>query len=627
MRADPRAVEQESSRFIAQLLELNRFAGEPGAFLQQLLRSKCQISGAEAAAILRMEGEQVQVVALAPDGIQKRLDGTWLREAMALAPAAARADHISIRQREQIALGETSFQQDMHLVFLPVKVGTLSFGVEVYSLRSASGMELKSRIEALELLLPYFDYYEARYQLGAHKARTERLHQVCDTLIKLNLSEGFMEAAMRLANELAARWGCSRASLGLLRGRYVRLKVMSNTEKFSRKIALAYDLERVMEECFDQDRQVRFPQEGAADCIARAAERFSHGHGPLALLSLPLRRQGKVLAVLTLERGADRPFSEEEEEALRLLLDLYSARLLDLAEQDRWFGARLMKSAGRGLGWLIGARHTWIKLVLLLAAAACWWLSQWRGMYQVEATFAFEPVVEQVLVAPFPGELEELKAENGQLVSAGDVLGVMDVAETRLKISALEAEGYEAGKRLAIARSEGKTAEVQIAQAQLQRIAADMKLLTRHVQQARLSAPVGGTIVAPDLAKRRHASLQFGEELLRIVSADRLRAAVYVPEEQIADVVLQAEGSLAPAAYPDRKLRYRVTKIDQVARVMEQKNVFRVEVTFLPSSEPALKSWAKAGMEGAARIDVREELYVWIWTRKALNWVRMKLWI
>jgi hypothetical protein len=32
-------------------------------------------------------------------------------------------------------------------------------------------------------------------------------------------------------------------------------------------------------------------------------------------------------------------------------------------------------------------------------------------------------------------------------------------------------------------------------------------------------------------------------------------------------------------------------------------------------------------MEGVAKIDLGRRSYAWIWTRRIVNWVRMKLWL
>jgi hypothetical protein len=37
--------------------------------------------------------------------------------------------------------------------------------------------------------------------------------------------------------------------------------------------------------------------------------------------------------------------------------------------------------------------------------------------------------------------------------------------------------------------------------------------------------------------------------------------------------------------------------------------------------------WVRPGMEGTARIDAGSRAYPWIWTRRIVNWLRMRLWL
>jgi hypothetical protein len=58
-----------------------------------------------------------------------------------------------------------------------------------------------------------------------------------------------------------------------------------------------------------------------------------------------------------------------------------------------------------------------------------------------------------------------------------------------------------------------------------------------------------------------------------------------------------------------------------MAEVVKQENVFKVRVRLLD-----VYPWMRPGMEGVAKIDIDKRPYAWIWTRKIVNWVRMKLW-
>jgi len=55
---------------------------------------------------------------------------------------------------------------------------------------------------------------------------------------------------------------------------------------------------------------------------------------------------------------------------------------------------------------------------------------------------------------------------------------------------------------------------------------------------------------------------------------------------------------------------------------VNDRNIFKVRVRL---SEPPF--WMRPGMEGVAKVSIGERPYIWIWTRKVVNWLRMKLWL
>jgi hypothetical protein len=59
-----------------------------------------------------------------------------------------------------------------------------------------------------------------------------------------------------------------------------------------------------------------------------------------------------------------------------------------------------------------------------------------------------------------------------------------------------------------------------------------------------------------------------------------------------------------------------------MAEVVNQRNVFKVRVRLLETYP-----WMRPGMEGVAKVSVGKRRYVWIWTRKIINWIRMKFWL
>ncbi len=113
-----------------------------------------------------------------------------------------------------------------------------------------------------------------------------------------------------------------------------------------------------------------------------------------------------------------------------------------------------------------------------------------------------------------------------------------------------------------------------------------------------------------------------------------MRAELLVSEDQIAEVMEKYEeslrdpsvgkvrGRLAALGHAGRYFDFVVERITPVAIPSEGKNVFPVRVKLL---KPA--RWMQPGMTGVAEIHIDRRPYAYIWTRRLVNWIRMKLWL
>ncbi len=468
-------------------------------------------------------------------------------------------------------------------------------------------------------------------QATSDEQRTTSLMQAMQVLSAVNRQRKFAGAAIAFCNEAAAQWQCERVSLGFLKGRYVQLAAVSHTEGFSRKMKIVQLIESAMEESLDQDIEVLAPAPQNSSYISRAAERLSKEYGCQAVLSLPLRRSpgdasrqnGEVVAVATLERPVENIFSPAQIETLRLTCELCTARLCDLYENDRWLGAIVAARSRNFLGKLVGPQHAWMKLTAILCFCALIFLIFGKGQFRSEAPFVLEATIQQVIPAPFDGYIERIDVEIGKQVEAQKTaLGRLDTAEVRLRLAEAKAEkaGYE--KEASAAMRDGQTAKQQIAEAQARKVQAQIELLEYQISRAELISPISGVIVQGDLKRKIGAPVKTGEVLFEVCPLQSLRAQLLVPEEQIYDINEGQKGFLAAASYPSQRIPFIVERINPVAEVVNQRNVFKVRVQLLET-----QSWMRPGMEGVAKVSVGRRHYVWLWSRKIVNWVRMKLWV
>jgi hypothetical protein len=120
--------------------------------------------------------------------------------------------------------------------------------------------------------------------------------------------------------------------------------------------------------------------------------------------------------------------------------------------------------------------------------------------------------------------------------------------------------------------------------------------------------------------------------MFEVAPIEALRAEISVPEDLIADVykAFQAAGQtgepvtgeLATESKPNERIGFEVVRIIPVAEVDQQDNVFKVHVKL-----DEIRGGMLPGSKGVAKINIAKRSYVFIWTRKLVNWVRMKLWI
>ena len=260
---------------------LARFSGPPDAFLLELMGAQCRLAGASAGAVLR-RGEDGLVclasvpAAAAPAGAVAGMDAGAADRAHAQAQAQAEAPGW-LREASRRLLGggqppaepETFPLQEgdglydpaarRHAIVIPLREFASLDGYELFHLDDASPEEAAAACRRLVFTLSMLTLYEARQALAARESELRGLSVATATLAALNRQGRFGSAGLAFCNEVASRFDAERVSVGVVRGRYVKLRSMSQTEHVHRKMAVVQAIEAAMEECLDQDVEVQHP--------------------------------------------------------------------------------------------------------------------------------------------------------------------------------------------------------------------------------------------------------------------------------------------------------------------------------------------------------------------------------
>ena len=473
----------------------------------------------------------------------------------------------------------------------------------------------------LSLVADVPESYQMALAIRQASADVEKLAVAHDLMTEVNQHKRFLAAALALCNSLATRFRCERVSLGCLEGGYIKLRAMSQTERFNGKMEAAQLLEAAMDEALDQDEEISWPAPEAATFVTRDHARFAQKLNPGNLCSVPLRHDGNPLAVLTCER-AEGGFHVIELQQLRLCVDQATARLADLHRRDRWVGGRIALWAKDRLAKVVGPRHTWAKIIALLTLAAILILLFVRVPYRIEGSFVLKSDKVSFRTAPFDGHLEEVWVRAGDTVKSNAPLLRLATRELELEQTAALADLGRYQREAEKARATNGLAEMRISQALGEQAKARLDLVRHRLAESTIRSPFDGIIVEGDLRERLAAPVKQGDALLKIARLETLYVEADVSERDVHEILTRQEGQIALVSQPKLKFPVRIVKIEPAAFPRTEGNVFIVRCEFVGPLEP----WWRPGMTGLCKLNVEPRTLGWIFTHRTVDFLRMFLW-
>jgi hypothetical protein len=605
---------------LTKLAGLRRFSGPPGIFWQSYIDALVAVTGAKFGLVARRrEGEAPgwRKVVASP----ANLGGDGLNNFFAAVESLCDESLKTGAARRELGVAGKDGEAD---VGVAVRIETGRPSERWVAIFLLSGVTAATAGESLKrLMLANCLPADVQHFQSANRSpgAATQAASVLDFVVLLDAHKKFVGMAMAFVNELAGRHHCERVSLGWEERGYVRLKAISHTDRFERKMEAVKDLELAMEEGFDQDEEIYWPPLDGETLITRDHGKFAEAQGAKHICSIPLRFEGRAIGVVTLERNRD-AFLEEEIRLLRLTSDLASPRLVDLKARDKWFGARLVDACRQSGAKLVGPQHTWAKLVAVGSTIALAVLLLGGMTYRVEAPFIIRTESVSYLSAPFGGFIAEVDAEIGSTFKAGERLLALDTRDLLLEEAAAAADLSRFRREEEKARAANELAEMRINQAQAEQARVRLELVRFHRSQAELRSPFDAYVVEGDLKKRLGAPVRQGDILFKVARLDRLYIESKVNERDIHEIKVGAPVEFAFASQPKDTFRAKVVLIEPVATTIEKDNVFVVRSQLVAAPE----AWWRPGMTGVTKVEAGHRTFFWIIFHRTIDFLRLLLW-
>lgn len=465
--------------------------------------------------------------------------------------------------------------------------------------------------------------YQRQRQLERVRQDVANYAQALEVLAATNVHTRYLSVAMSLVNELAARHACTRVSFGWRTGTTIRVKAVSGTDRFERRMDVVQKLEACMEEAVEQDEEIVWPAWGDSDAVKRDHEIYAGVERLASVMSVPLRVNGEGRGALTLERGdAGKPFTEAEALALRVVADQIARRLDDLHRNDRWFGARWAASAREWLAGFLGPKQTWIKAAAIVCAVLLAFSLFVPLPYRVNANFIVRAEALLHLPAPFEGYLGEVKVRPGDLVRSGDLLLSLDRSDLLVERAGARAERQRFASEAERAEADQKLADFRAASAALAQANARLELIEYRLARAEMRAPFDGVVVDGDLRERIGAPVRSGDVLMKVSRLEGLYVEMRVPERDVDLIAASKRAEIAFTTRPEDTFAVDIERIEPAAQVEREGNVFVVRGRLVSKRA----DWLRPGMSGVAKVESERRTFAWIATHRLVDFLRLKLW-
>ena len=503
----------------------------------------------------------------------------------------------------------------------------------------------KQRLVSMQIVAGYFDLLFLRRMIDSTRATADRHQHVLQYAGAVGTAEGFNSAASNLCNELANRTGASRVSLGWMKGRHIKMKALSHTERFDKKQELIVLLEKVMEECVDQEEPVRFdPGGNSTGNVTRGARELSQRHGGGAVLSYPLRHRDEIAGVVTLEFPTEVPLDEAREMAVGVAAEVLSPQLFDRYQNDR----NIFIKNALSLKWLaestFGPRFWTAKLIIIASIAFIAAIFMVKPIYSIRAPFTLEAADRRTLFPPYDGTLDEVNVKPGQMVKAGQVLAKMKTLDLEMKLASAEADSRKSLVDADRYRKEGKIAEMKSSLAAADQAAKQADLYRYLISQASIISPLNGIVTKGDLFDHRGAPVRQGDALFEVSQGDKdnpnlianeVKMQVSERDIQLVKQVFdrkqaeaekthqprQSDGLLATSSLPREAFDFRITRIVPAGEAKEGENVFAVYAD-IDKQAP----WMHPGLAGEAKVEIDKRSLAWTYTHRLWDWLWLKRW-
>ena len=432
----------------------------------------------------------------------------------------------------------------------------------------------------------------------------------------------FSEASMAVASELAGRLQCERVSIGLVENNEVRIQTISNSTQHVTQQNLVKCIEAAMLEAIDQQETLLFPPRPNSYYSTQEHDVLIRQHLGEYICTVPLVVNEVVMGAVMFERqGLVGEFNDETKELCEQLASLFAPILHYRRLNDRPVFEKLKESGSCLFSNVFGHGYLGTKLITSIIAGVlvATYFMPWD--YRISANAILEGEIERVITAPEEGYLKEASVRPGDIVEAGATLATLDDRDLQLEKLKWTGKLKQVSKEYREALAAHEQSQIGILRSQLGQAEAQLEILEHKLSRIVITSPISAVIVSGDFTRALGSPVERGQVLYKVSPLENYRVVLQVDESDVAEIAVGLKGELTLSAAAEETFEMEVVKITPVSTAENGINYFQVEASLASTPD-----FLRPGMQGVGKIEIGERQLFWVWTHKAVDWIRLKLW-
>lgn len=445
-------------------------------------------------------------------------------------------------------------------------------------------------------------------------------------------------SAAEVVSDISQRLKCLRVSLGWVVAGQLRIVALSDGVVLAEGVAIP-ELNQAMLEAVHQHATLNWPQTSRnAVRITLAHQALFKAQGLAGVISVPLAYKGQVIGVITCERSvpSDPLQLTARSDIVRGAFEPREVRWLEQAAEvlaplchlryqlDRPWAERARASAAMLYHRLKDPTEQRLRLSAIVLGGVVVFGLVYPMPHRVSATARLEGAVQRVMSAAQDGYLREVHVRPGDVVKSGQLLAELSDDDLQSARRGRLAEVAQQENAFAEAFARGDRGQAAMAQTKVSEAKAQLALVEQQLTRVRLVAPFDGVVIKGDLRQQLGAPVKRGDPLLTLAPGLDWRVVMEVSESDVASLKRGQAASLRLAAMPGQPIALVLERITPVA--LSTADGVRYEVEARPAGQGAGLAGLRPGLEGVAKVELRDQPLIQRWAVQGWRWLRMAVW-